>query len=81
MTKQVLWTRAIADEFIKQAMLSDDEILILETRIKGYTRVQQSMKLGVSVSTVDKIIKRLKAKYDNVQKSNPILPKRLNCLE
>lgn len=81
MAKQVPWDKTIVDEFIKQAMLSEDEIAVLETRVKGLTRVQQSIKLGVSVSTIDKIIKRLKIKYDNAQRHSEILPKRLNCVK
>lgn len=81
MAKQILWNRIIVDEFIRLAMLSDEEILVLETRAKGLTRVQQSIKLGMSVSTVDNIIRRLKRKYDNVQKHSQVLPKRLNCVK
>lgn len=75
-SKEVSWNRFIFDEFCRDAMLSDDEIKILETRIRGWSRTKQSIEFGLSLSVVDKIIATLKQKYDNVQPNNPILPPR-----
>lgn len=68
MAKEVEWNRYVYDRFCELAMLSDFEKQVLETRIKGYSIIQQSMMLGCSDSTISKTIKVLKAKYDNVQK-------------
>lgn len=76
MSHQVPWNKVIVEEFIEQAMLTKDEEAVLRTRVAGWTRTKQAMELGMSISTVDKIIARLKAKYDNVQKYDPILPPR-----
>lgn len=76
MAKQVPWNKIIVEKFIEDAMLTQDEEMILRTRVAGWTRTKQAMELGMSVSTVDKIIATLKKKYDNVQKYNPILPPR-----
>ena len=54
------------------ACLSQTERDVLHCRVMGMTRIQTSMYLdGLSVSAIDKIIKRLKAKYDVVQKEYP----------
>lgn len=76
MSHQVCWTKAIVEEFIAQAMLSKEEEVIMRTRAAGWTRTQQSMQLNMSLSKVDKIIARLKVKYDAVEKGNPLLPPR-----
>ena len=76
MAKQVPWNKIIVETFIEDAMLTKDEEMILRTRVAGWTRTKQAMELGMSVSTVDKIIATLKKKYDNVQKYNPLLPPR-----
>lgn len=76
MAHQVPWNKIIVEEFIKEAMLSEEEIAILRTRVAGWSRTKQSMELNMSLQTVDRIIKTLKLKYDNVQKYDPILPPR-----
>lgn len=81
MAHQVPWSKVIVETFISEAMLTKDEEMILRTRVAGWTRVQQSMELGMSLSTVDRIINRLKKKYDQVQRFNPLLPPRKNSAE
>lgn len=76
MSKQVPWSKIIVETFIEEAMLSKTEEAILRTRVAGWTRTEQALKLGMSVATVDRNIKMLKIKYDEVQKYNPILPPR-----
>lgn len=76
MAHQVPWNKIILEEFIKEAMLTKEEEEIMRTRVAGWTRVEQSMKLGMSTQKVDRIIMRLKNKYDQVQRYNPILPPR-----
>lgn len=76
MAKEIMWTKTIIEEFVAEAMLSDEEEMILRTRAKGWTRTEQSMKLNISLTKLDRIIKNLKRKYDNVQKTNPLLPPR-----
>lgn len=53
----------------------------MRTRVKGWTITKQAMELGMSEAKVNKIIARLKVKYDNVQKYNPMLPPRKNSAE
>ena len=76
MSHQVIWTKFILETFISEANLTKDEEMIMRTRAAGWTRTKQSMELGMSVSMVDKIIARLKVKYDAVAKYNPLLPPR-----
>lgn len=76
MSKQVPWNKIIVETFIEEGMLSEEEQMILRTRAAGWTRTRQAMELGMSLASVDRIIKRLKVKYDNCQKYSPLLPPR-----
>lgn len=76
MAHQVCWTKTIVEEFIREAMLSPEEEEIIRTRAAGWTRTEQAMRLNMSVDKVDKIIARLKVKYDAAQMYNPLLPPR-----
>ena len=78
MSREVPWNKVIVEEFIEQAMLSETEEMVIRTRVKGWSRVQQSERLGLSLSSIDRIIASLKEKYDNVQKYDPLLPPRKN---
>lgn len=81
MSKQVPWNKLILEEFIREACLTKDEEMIIRTRVAGWSRVKQSMELNMSLATVDRLIKSLKKKYDNVQKYDPILPPRRSSAE
>lgn len=76
MSHEVAWTKLILEEFIKEALLTEDEEIIIRTRIAGWSRQKQADTLNISVSSVDKIIKKLKLKYDEVQKYDPLIPPR-----
>lgn len=81
MSKQVLWSKVVLEEFISQAQLTKIEEEVMRTRVAGWTRTEQSMKLGLSLSTIDRVIKVLKIKYDNCQPYSAILPPRKNSAE
>lgn len=81
MAKQVPWNKIILERFIELAMLDKDEEMIMRTRVAGWSVTKQAMELGMSESTVHRMIKRLKVKYDNVQKYDPILPPRKTSAE
>lgn len=74
--KGIIWTDVIFNEFIKKAMLSDEEIAVLETSIRGWSRVKQSLELNMSLSKIQRIKRRCEAKYDVAQKESDILPER-----
>lgn len=76
MTTQVPWNKIILEEFINLALLTKDEEMILRTRIYGWTVREQADRLDMSVSSVNRIIKRIKNKYDDVEKYSAILPPR-----
>lgn len=76
MAHQVPWNKIIVETFIEEAMLTKDEEWILRTRVAGWSRTKHAVELNMSIANVDKIISRLKQKYDNVQKYNPLLPPR-----
>lgn len=76
MSKQVPWNKIIVEHFIELAMLSEEEQMIIRTRVSGWSRTKQANELGMSLTTVDRIIARLKKKYDKVQKYDPLLPPR-----
>lgn len=78
MSKQVLWNKVVLETFITEAMLSPEEEHIMRTRVAGWSRQKQAFELGISVPTIDRIIARLKVKYDTVARLNPILPPRVS---
>ena len=76
MAHQVAWNKIIVETFIEEAMLSKTEEWILRTRVAEWTIKEQAQKLNMSEDNVNKIIARLKKKYDMVSKYNPLLPPR-----
>lgn len=78
MSKQVAWNKVVLEEFIEMGGLTPLEEQIIRTRVAGWSRVEQSMKFGLSIATVDRVIARLKRKYDNCQMYSPLLPPRKN---
>lgn len=64
------------DEFKELALLTDIEIQILESRIKGWSRTKQSIEFNMSLSTVDRIYRTVRDKYDQVYKLSNNLPMR-----
>lgn len=76
MSHQVIWTKFVLERFIEVGGLTKDEEIVMRTRAAGWTRTEQSMKLGMSLATVDRITKRLKVKYDHAQKYDVLLPPR-----
>ena len=77
MSHQVIWTRRVLETFIREGNLTPIEEQIMRTRVKGWTRTRQSEELNLSLSALDVYIRRLKKKYDAVQKEHPgEMPKR-----
>ena len=76
MSHQVIWTKFVLERFIEVGNLTKEEEAVMRTRAAGWTRTEQSMKLGMSLSTIDRIIERLKVKYDRAQKYDVLLPPR-----
>lgn len=80
--KQVAWTKDVLNNFIEMAMLSEEEIFIMETRIKGWTVTKQALELNKSESSVHRSINMLKKKYDRVQQEHPeMFPKRKSSVK
>lgn len=79
MSHEVHWTEKICQNFIKKAMLSEDEVYILTSRVKGATVTHQAQHLNKSEATIHRMISKLKKKYDSVQQEFPDdFPKRRN---
>lgn len=76
MAHQVPWNVIILNEFLRLSTLSQDEERILRTLVAKWTITKQAMTFNMSVSAVNRIIKRLKVKYDDVQPYSPLLPPR-----
>lgn len=76
MAHQVPWNKYIVERFEELAMLTEEERMVLRTRVAGWSITRQSIELNISPATVSRIIKRLKQKYDAVQKFDPLLPPR-----
>lgn len=81
MTRTVIWTKSYLEHFIDEACLTKEEETILRTRVEGWTVTKQAMELHMSASKVNKIIARIKEKYDHIQKYDKILPPRKSSKE
>ena len=64
------------ERFIEVGALTDTEKAIMRLRVAGFSRLQICDRLNISTSTCDRKIKLLKAKYDKLQKFDPLLPPR-----
>lgn len=72
--EKVPWNRVILDEFCDLALLSPLEENIIRTRAAGWSRVEQCHAYGISLATLDRIIKKLKKSYHSVEKYSELLP-------
>lgn len=81
MAHEVPWNKIILEEFIDLAALTKDEEAVMRTRVAGWSRTRQALELGMSLPTIDRIIRRLKIKYDHAQRYSPILPPRRHSAE
>lgn len=80
-SKQVAWNKVILEEFVSIGGLTDEEEMIMRTRVAGWTITKQALEFNMSRSKVNYIIKRLKLKYDACQKYSLILPLRKNSIQ
>lgn len=69
-------TRKLIDVFAIEALLSEEEIIILRSLAKEVSREKLADLLHISVSTLDKKIRILKQKYDYVASYTAELPER-----
>ena len=80
-SKQVAWNKIILEEFISIGGLTEEEEMVMRTRVAGWTITKQALEFNMSRSKVNYIIKRLKYKYDACQKYSVILPPRKNSIQ
>lgn len=57
--------------------MNEEEQKLLRMKVAGWSRVKQAQELKMSLATVDRLNKGLKAKYDAAQKHSDILPPRI----
>lgn len=84
MSNDVPWNKRLYNKFMSEAMLTDLQKKIMETRVtKGWTRTKQCQELHISMSTLDREIKKLKLMYDDLQKDFPedLPPRKLSKYE
>lgn len=55
-------TKTDYNKLVEECMLDEEYQKLLEYKIKGYSRTKMALKLGVSESTLDIMIKKLKKK-------------------
>jgi hypothetical protein len=71
MRLKVPWTKSMLEKFIEEALLTEDEERVLRTRVAGWSITKQSIELGISSSTVSRMIKNIRQKYMILQASAP----------
>lgn len=74
--RNVPWNEVLYREFSRLGMLTEFQREVLRTRIMGYSITQQAMSLNVSESTINRTIRELKTRYDEVQPYSDLLPPR-----
>ena len=62
--KKVPLNRVILDEFAALALLNEDEIKILNARVRGWSQVKQCMELHIGSTTLQRRTRELKDKYE-----------------
>lgn len=73
--RRLRWNRIMYETFLREAKLSNNEKTVLDCIIEEQSRVQIALSLHVSLSTLDRRIKRIKQKYMDVQPRNAdVLP-------
>lgn len=60
------FTKSDYIKICEEAMLNDEYCKLLEMKIKGYTRTKMAMELGVSESTLDVMVRKLKKKVKKI---------------
>lgn len=60
------FTKSDYEYIVKECMLDEEYQKLLEFKIKGYSRTKMAMQLGVSESTLDIMIKKLKKKIKKI---------------
>lgn len=82
MSKPLHLTADKVKKFEQLAMLNNEEIYILENRIKNMTVTEMAYNLNRSEATIHRTIKKVKNKYDFIQSEFPdIFPKRRSSKE
>lgn len=74
--QDIPWNKIAIEEFISLACLTEEETEVLRQWAAGWSIVKIAMHHGMSTRTVDRIIKRLRDKYDEVEIYTPLLPSR-----
>ena len=69
-------TRHLIEVFAVEALLSEEEIIILRSIAKEESRKKLADLLHISIPTLDKKIRTLKQKYDYVASYTAELPER-----
>lgn len=78
MFAKLILTKTMVEGFIVNGCLNHEDAQIVKLRTARWSREKIAEEMHISVSTLDKKIKRLKDVYDEVQRLHPELelPKR-----
>jgi len=68
MAHRVLWNKIVLERFIEFSGCTQFQEEVIRLRVAGYSRLEISTRLNVSLSTVDRARSILKKLYDSVQK-------------
>lgn len=76
MANDLVWDRRMLEIFKDAAILSDEELAVLEDWARKKSIVSTAIRCGMSERTVNTVRKNIRMKYDRVQVYTPDLPKR-----
>lgn len=64
MIGKIFWTKTMLEDFILEALLTEEEERILRNKIAGWSIVKQAMEIGVGTATISRILNNINKKYD-----------------
>lgn len=76
MAKQVVWTKPVLEDFIRLALMDERQEAVIRLHASGKSQVEICMQLNISESTLNRIIRELKDRYDEVQPHSEIMKPR-----
>lgn len=68
---RTVFSKEMTEAFIDEAMLNDEEIFILKSRINNMPVTEMARELNLSRATVHRYIQKIKIKYDTIQSRYP----------
>lgn len=71
MKHQVPWSKTLLNDFIEEGLLTKTETDLMKLRVRNESVQYQAQTLNVSTATIDRMVVKLKIKYDQLHEQFP----------